>query len=165
MSSTCDRGVVRLAYKVRNMPKHFFIRRQQWFFLMSVWASLRLYVTRNQRALIFGSVEQKTSTSSRVEAAETVQNPPWVQNQATTVHNHDHNQDLLNHFLILLKWPIICTWNRVLALINMENYDELDYRIAPFSSCFGLLSLAPFKPAKVLIGSVQWHFYKRLSAW
>lgn len=53
MCSTCDRGVLRLAYKVRNMPKHFFITCQNWFHLVSVQASLRLYVTRNKKALIF----------------------------------------------------------------------------------------------------------------
>lgn len=58
MSSTCDHGVLRPAHKARNMPKHFFITCQIEFHSVSVQASLLLYVTRSETALVFDSDEQ-----------------------------------------------------------------------------------------------------------
>lgn len=58
MSSTCDRGVLRPAYKARNMPKHFSITCQNWFHLVSVHISPLLYVTGTQAAVILESDEQ-----------------------------------------------------------------------------------------------------------
>lgn len=62
MSSTCDHGVLRPAHKARNMPKHFFITCQIEFHSVSVQASLLLYVTRSETALVFDSDEQIRST-------------------------------------------------------------------------------------------------------
>lgn len=62
MSSTCDHGVLRPAHKARNMPKHFFITCQIEFHSVSVQASLLLYVTRSETALVFDSDEQIVHT-------------------------------------------------------------------------------------------------------
>lgn len=69
MSSTCDRGLARPGYELRNVPKHFSVRCQQRFFLTSVRPSPRLFVTGHQSALIFLAGMSKTHTSGNVKAS------------------------------------------------------------------------------------------------
>lgn len=71
MSSTHDHGVLRPAHKARNMPKHFFITCQVAFHLVSVQASLLLFVTRTEAALIYDS-DEKTALCDEPNVSDVV---------------------------------------------------------------------------------------------